>query len=276
MDTKENSKQQSQSVRSNLRKMLFSVCNCTGTRKKPNKSCCIEVDPEKIRHPDLAIYSQLEEIQEGNQPNWDSPDITTNHWKPFRLMETATVRVRNLSADTPASNALVHYSISPFGIGTPKELKLTKKVNVPASAEIELQFPLDSETLNGDQRVGVHIDIEHPHDEYLINNMGSQVHDGSYTSEVGRTHSIQIPVVNNSGLSRTIQLSVLPTDIIATISPSSHHLAPHEQIIATLSMEVPGFLSGAADSVINRSVTVIGRVGGELIGGVTKLLRIDN
>ena len=62
-----------------------------------------------IRRPDLAIYSQLEEIAAGHIPRWDNPDIVTNDWGPFRLMDEARITVRNLSADTPAVNALVHY-----------------------------------------------------------------------------------------------------------------------------------------------------------------------
>jgi hypothetical protein len=237
----------------------------------------VTVKNTPIEKPDLAIYSQVEELANSNVPSWDSPDITTNHWLPFRLMQEAKVVVRNLSSTTSATNTLVHYYISPFGIGTRKQRLATRKTNVPAGGQVELFFPLDQTTLDGDPRVGVHIEIEHPHDEHLINNHGSQVHDGSYTSEVGRSHAISIPVLNNTNFSRRIHLSILPTDIVASISPSSHDFTPYEQIIATLEMDVPAFLSGSSDAVIHRSVTVLGRLsGGELIGGMTKLLRIDS
>ena len=229
-----------------------------------------------MRKPDLAIYSQGERLASGFVPSWDSPDITTNHWGPFRLMDETRVRVRNV-ADVPAVNALVHYYVSPFGIGTTRSLLQTRQVNIAPQSEIELNFPLDDATLQGDPRVGVHVVLEHPHDPNTQNNRGSQVHDGAYTSGVGRVHSIQIPVVNSSGQTLTMQLGVLPTDILATVSPTSHTFLPHEQIMATLQIEIPGFLSGTSGVPVERHVSVIARLGdGSLVGGATRLLRIDN
>ena len=253
-------------------------CKCGGKLKGNGKKKCQSIKPDSpIEKPDLAIYSQTEVLAAGNIPTWDSPDITTNHWGPFRLMEEAKVRVRNLSPKVPAVNALVHYFIAPFGIGTRKELKLTKVVNIAAGAEVELNFPLDQATLQGDPRVGVHILIEHPKDPNAINNTGEQIHDGGFTSESGRNFSVQIPVLNDSSVSRQIQLSIMPTDIIASVSPSSHVFAPFEQINVTLNIEVPAFLSGTPANYIQRGVTVVGRLSnGELVGGVTRLIRIDN
>jgi hypothetical protein len=71
-------------------------------------------------------------------------------------------------------------------------------VSIGVNSEIELTFPLDQKTLKGDPRVGVHIKIEHPHDPVLINNVGSQVHDGGYTTESGRKFSLRFPLLNNS------------------------------------------------------------------------------
>lgn len=257
---------------------LRRLCNCGGRPRAPRDRCrSVAVSDVPIRRPDIAIYSQLEEIAAGHIPRWDSPDIVTNDWGPFRLMDEARVTVRNLSADTPAVNALVHYSIAPFGIGTRSQLLQTRLVSLGPSSQVELVFPLDSVTLGGDPRVGVHIALEHPHDPRTINNRGSQVHDGSYTTEVGRTHAISFPVLNDIGVARQILLSVLPTDILATVSPHSHDFAPFEQITATLTMAVPSFLVGTPGSPIARHVTVVGRLAnGELVGGVTKLLRIDN
>lgn len=259
------------------RRLMKEICNCGGRPHRGGRRRCSIVTDSPVKRPDLAIYSQVEELLEGRVPSWDSPDITTNHWEPFRLMDEARVKVRNNSTDTAAANALVHYYLAPFGIGTPRTLFQTRQVGISPSSEVLLNFPLDSATLDGDPRVGVHIVIEHPNDPNLVNNAGSQVHDGSYTSDVGRTHSIQIPVANDTDLSRTMQLSVLTTDVIASVTPLSHSFAPHEQIIATLDIEVPGFLSGTPADPIHRGVTVVARLAsGELIGGATKLLRIDN
>lgn len=252
------------------------ICNCDGRPARRSRRRCSIVTDDPVRKPDLAIYSQVEELQNGQVPSWDSPDITTNHWGPFRLMDEALVRVRNLS-NVPAMNGLVHYYISPFGIGAQRSLYQTRQVNIAPNSQIELSFPLDDATLGGDPRIGVHIVIEHPHDPNTLNNRGAQVHDGAYTSEVGRTHSIQIPVLNDSGMTVAMQLSVLPTDVIATVTPSVHNFMPHEQIMATLQLDVPSFISGTPASPATRNVTVVARrTDGTLVGGATRLLRIDN
>ncbi len=253
-------------------------CRCGGNRKtRTSTGCNSIVTSDPVQKPDLAIYSQEEELSNGNIPNYDSPDIITNSWRPFRLRNEANVKVRNLSPSVPAINTLVHYATSPFGIGTQQERKLTKVVNLAPNQEIELNFPLDASTLEGDPRVGVHIMIEHPHDPNQVNNYGSQVHDGGYTTESGRTFSIQIPVFNDSNFTRQINLTLMPTDVIASLNTTSHVFAPYEQLIVTLNIEIPGFLNGAADSIINRAVTAVGRLNdGTLIGGVTRLIRIDN
>lgn len=254
-------------------------CKCGGKSRPPESQNCVTLPPDTpIKKPDLAIYSQIEELSLGNIPTWDSPDIVTNEWRPFRLLTEALVTIRNLSVEAPAINTLVHYSISPFGIGMREELKLSKRVNVAVGSEVQLKFPLDQQTVDGDPRVGAHIRIEHPHDPVRINNAGSQVHDGGFTSESGRNFTVQIPVLNNSNFTREIQLGLMPTDgIVASIDPVAQTFAPFQETIATLSIQVSGALSGTPGNSISRAVTVVGQLStGELIGGVTRLLRIDD
>jgi hypothetical protein len=252
------------------RRWLRRLCSCGGAPRPPRHPCGrIPVDPDRIETPDLATYSQEEELAAGRSPSWNSPDIVTNDWGPFRLMPEAHVTVRNISS-TPATNVLVHYFIAPFGIGFPWTLLQTRALDLPAGSAADLLFPLDQATLGGDPRVGVNIRIEHPHDQALLNNVGAQVHDGSYTSEVGYTSSIQIPVLNDSNFARTIELAVAPSTITATVTPTSRAFAPHEQINATLQIQVPAGLAGQHD------VTVVARLSsGELVGGVTKLIRVN-
>lgn len=226
--------------------------------------------------PDLTIYSQTEVLADAGLPTWDNPDIVTNDWRPFRLRQEASVTIRNLSPTTSAANARVHMYTSPFGIGTRRELQLTRVVSMGAGEQAELLFPLHQAVLAGDPRVGVHIVIEHPTDTNTANNIGSQVHDGGYTTESGRIFDVAIPVVNESNLTRTIDLGVLPTDLLATVTPASRSFAPFEQIVASLHVEVPGFLVGAPGNEILRAATVLGRSAGQAIGGATRLLRIDN
>jgi hypothetical protein len=261
------------------RGLLAGLCNC-GRRpgRRPPGGGCVTVRDTPIETPDLAIYSQDEQMASGAIPSWDSPDIITNEWGPFRLLQEARIKVRNLSPTTFAANAAVHYFTSPFGIGTRRQLRLTRMVSLAPLQEAELLFPLHQEVLSGDPRTGVHIQIEHPGDSSLLNNRGSQVHDGGYTTESGRDFTVQIPVLNDSGVSREIQLAVLPTDLSSTISPATRVFAPFEQIMATLHIVVPAFLSGSPGSEIHRAVTVMGRVAGSgpVIGGATRLLRINN
>ena len=257
---------------------LKSKCHCGARKRGPSRKKCNNVYVEDpVEKPDLDIYSQLELIRNGQIPNYDSPDIVTNSWRPFRLRQEASVKIRNLSPTVPAINALVHYATSDFGIGTEEVPRISKVVNVPANSEIELLFPLDQETLNGDPRVGVHIQIEHPHDPNLGNNYGSQVHDGGFTTESGRNFTIQIPVINNVSFNRQLVLNVMPTDMITSLSFSTDNFGPFEQKIVNLTIEVPNHLHGTASNYLSRAVTLAGRLtGGETIGGITRLIRIDD
>ena len=69
----------------------------------------------------------------------------------------------------------------------------------------------------------------------------------------------------------------MPTEMVATIAWSSHVFAPHEQKLVELSIKVPNHLHSTADNFLSRSVTLVGRLSNnELIGGITRLIRIDD
>lgn len=261
-----------------MRSLAVRPCRCGNPPEpRPPKCRCVGIDHTPIDRPDLAIFSQDEQIANGALPSWDSPDIITNDWGPFRLRLEADVTIRNLSRTTAAANARVHFYTSPFGIGTRRQLRLTRVVNLGPGHQTTVVFPLSQEMLGGDPRVGVHVVIEHPTDGRLINNAGSQVHDGGYTTESGRLFTVGIPVLNDSGVGRQLHLSVLPTDVVATVTPSVHAFAPFEQIVATLRVEVPAFLVGTPTNEIPRAVTVVAReAGGAIVGGATRLLRINS
>jgi hypothetical protein len=257
---------------------LFGGCRCGGRRRAGPRHGCPSITPDvPVKTPDLATYSQLEELRNGRLPTWNSPDINTNTLRPVALLREARLKLRNLSMEVPALDALVSYSISKYGIGMRRELKLTKRVSLGPSAEIELSFPFDQSTLTGDPRVGVHFEIEHPFDRSRINNIGEQIVDVRYTSEMGRAFSLEIPVFNDSTAARELRLSTLPNDIQAAITPASSVFAPFEQRPATLRLEVPGFLAGTPDATSFREVTVVARLDTqELVGGLTIVLGIDN
>ena len=213
----------------------------------------------------------------GSFPTWNSPDITTNLWNPFRLQQEAEVKVRNLSPTASAANVLVHLYTSQFGIGTQRVALSTKALNLLPLQQVTLLFPFTSSILSGPPTIGVHTKIEHASDSRLINNEGAQVHHGVSTSESGRSHSFQFPVLNRQSAPRQILLSALPNDLGAVATPSARNCAPWEQFIATVTFSVPSVLHGTPAAFVQKEVTVVARYDdGHLIGGLTYVIRIDD
>ncbi|MEM8640035.1 MAG: hypothetical protein AAGG51_14645, partial [Cyanobacteria bacterium P01_G01_bin.54] len=64
-------------------------CRCNGKKRSQKFHCPSFLPPRPPELPDLAIYSQEEMLEQGRNPSWDSPDIITNNWRPFRLFEEA-------------------------------------------------------------------------------------------------------------------------------------------------------------------------------------------
>ncbi|HVG28574.1 MAG TPA: hypothetical protein VM864_02535 [Pyrinomonadaceae bacterium] len=254
----------------------FSRSWCQPRRRPHRKGCCLDTRTPPDR-PDPATYSQLEQLSLGIQPTWNSPDITTNFYSPYTLFKEPEFKVRNLSATASAVNTLVHVSTSPFGLGMQRTPLLSQVVTLGPSQEVTLLYPLPQAVLNGDQRIGVHVRIEHPHDKNKLNSVASQIIFAVHTSQVGRNFQQQFPVLNFAGSPRAIQLSVLSSPLTASVSPAAHTYAPFEQLNATLSVQVPNSLHGAPNNVLEREVTVVGRgPGGEVIDGITYVVRIDD
>lgn len=254
------------------------LCVCRATRRpRSDGHCCVHIGhDEPIATPDLATYSQAEEMALGRHPRWDSPDIITNAWGPFRLLPEAKVNVRNISPTVSAVNVLVHFYSTPFGIGMPRTLLQTRKLSISPTEEVQLTFPLDSATLSGDPRVGVVVALEHPYDANKINNHGEQIHQGSFTSEAGRLINATLPVLNSETVSQTLSFELLPTDLPTVISPVVRTLAPGEQVVLSLRISVPTSLSGST-GYIEKSVTVIAkRTDGSLFGGATYVVRVND
>lgn len=242
---------------------------------RPGRSCCVKPTKPPER-PDLATYSQLEQFALGAAPTWNSPDILTNLWSPWRLLEEVEIKVRNLSPTAAAVNGAVHLYFGPFGIGMQRTLLATRMVTLPPGAETALKYALAPAVLAGDPRVSVHAAIEHPHDSNAINNRASQITYGVFTSDVGRDPALTFPVLNQSGAVRQITLSVLPNDLGAAVAPAARVYAPWEQVTATLTVHVPASLHGSPGSDVRREVTVVGRgPDGAVIDGVTHIVRID-
>lgn len=248
---------------------------CRPRRRPPRESCCIHLEEPPDR-PDPAIYSQSERLSSGLEASWNSPDITTNFWSPWRLMPEPEVLVRNLSSSASAVGVQVQIKIAPFGIGTAKTAISAQVVNLAPSEEKKLIFALPQSVLTGDPHVGVFVEIAHSVDKNAANNRGDQVIDGVFTSEAGRNLTFKFPVRNDEPQGRTLTLATLANDLSAVVSPAVHAFSPFEQITATLTAHVPGALHGTSAADIRREVTVVARdSAGRLVGGVTFIVRID-
>jgi hypothetical protein len=250
-----------------------SWCNPVPRRRD---GCCLvpHIPPQR---PDLATYSQLEQISLGAAPSFNSPDITTNNDIPWKLRPSIELVVRNLSPNASAINALVNVSTSAFGIGMQQSPLSSQKINLGPSQQQTLWFPLTEALLAGDQSLGVFAVIEHPFDIQRINNTGAQVVKGVMSSAVGRNAALVFPAQNSSGAPRTMTFSVLANVLGATITPAAHAFAAWEQLNLTLHLTVPGSTHGSTASPIRNEITVIATASdGSLVGGVTWIYWVDD
>jgi hypothetical protein len=187
------------------------------------------------------------------------------------------VKVRNLSSTATAVNAAVHLFRGPFGIGMPRVLDSTRVVTLAPNREVEILFPLTQAALSGDPRTSIHVQIEHSADQRLINNRGAQIMFGVLTSQAGRDLQFRFPVRNPLAAAQQITLAVLGNELGAAVLPTTRFFGPLEQVLATLTCQVPGDLHAPAGSSLIREVTVVGRGGdGEVIDGITHFAQIDD
>jgi hypothetical protein len=224
------------------------------------------------QRPDPATYSQLEQLQLGQVPNWDSPDILTNNRVPWKLLPDTQVTVRNLSPTVSAVGTQVTLLVSAFGIGMKRTPFSTQTLTLAPLQQTTLFYPLSQAIINGEQSIGVHVELYHPFDSLQINNHGAQVASGIDTVSAGRSPSLAFPVLNNSPGARTITLATLPNNLGAAVSPASYTFAPLQQINATLALDVPSTMHNTTEWV-----TVVGwSPDGSLIDGLTWVVSVNN
>lgn len=247
-------------------------------RQQTGTDCCFTPAGPPPDRPDLATYSQQEQFALGNVPTWDSPDILSNYWSPFRLMPEITVTVRNLSPSATAVNGQVLLSVATFGIGNPRTQIGSQFVTLAPGHQTSLLFPLPQAILKAtEQRIAVNVRLVHPYDGNAINNLGAQLLADAYTSKAGRNISVQFPVVNPLSAAQHVALETLPNLLSATVTPVNPLLGPAQQIMATLHMQVPAALHGTAAAPVRADVTVVGRDGGgALIDGLTYVIWVDD
>jgi hypothetical protein len=247
------------------------VSLCRPSPKSGAQGCCVTVANPPAR-PDPATYSQDQQIALGQIPSWDSPDIITNHDLPWTLFAETQVTVRNLSPTVAAVNTQVQVSISPFGIGLAAAPLSAQLITLAPNEVTTLAFPLSQAILQGDQSIGVFVQIYHPNDAVLINDRGAQVITGVDTVASGRNITVAIPVANPAGAAQTITLATLPNTVSAVVSPTSHPFAPFEQIIADLTVSVPS----TVHSTLLEATVIAHDGGGGVIGGATLVIVVND
>ena len=245
---------------------------------RSNSSCCFTPHGPPPDRPDLAIYSQDEQFASGNTPTWDSPDILTNFWNPFQLMPETQVTIRNLSPTATAANTQVFFYTATFGIGQPRTLLGSQIITLGPSQQVALAFPLPQAVLNAaEQRIAVHTKIVHPYDVKAINNEGAQLLADAYTSQSGRSFTMNFPVVNPIAANQQITLVVLPNQVSASVSPASNVFGPLQQLTGVLTVHVPNTIHGSPAAPVRCDVTVVGRdAAGKLLDGLTCVVWVDN
>ena len=222
--------------------------------------------------PDPATYSQDQQILLGQIPSWDSPDILTNNDVPWTLYPETQVTVRNLSPTVAAVNTQVQVAVAAFGIGLAKAPLSNQLITLGPSATATLKFPLSQAVLQGEQNIGVFVQLYHPNDAVLVNSRGAQVVTGVDTVGDGLHVTRQFAVANPTGAAQTISLAALPNSVGALVTPSSHAFAPYEQITAALTVTVPG---GLHNTMEYATVIAHGADGG-VIGGVTLVIVVND
>lgn len=252
---------------------------CPQPRKRQARGACCLILDTPVNRPDPATYSQLQLLARGQQPTWNSPDIVTNHWEPFRLKNEAQVTVRNLSATASAVGVRANALVSRFGIGYPRTPIVSVATNLATAGEQTLLIPFPQWVMSGEQRIGFHLMLEHGADEDISNNYGAQIHEGFYTSTSGRSIVTTLPVRNPLSISQSIQIATLggTPDLTVSLVPPVTVFAPFEERILPVQITVAANLRGSGDNEHSREVTILGQnQDGSVIDGVTYVLRIDS
>lgn len=257
------------------------LCTCGRPGRRSDRGRgSLSVDSAIVRQPDLAIYSQAERLARNAEPTWNNPDIATFDFRTLQMRSDVEVTVRNIS-DVAAVNALVHYHTSRFGIGMPRRRHQSRIVSLDGGDSIILSFPLQ-DSLPSDSTRGICVEIEHPHDANPANNSGyAMVHLVSFAGG-GSNRAVELPVCNNSGESRQIEVSIMPSEVLAFVGFAEaapgvpNHYESGQTKLFQVTIQAPDVGTGADGNPVMKPLTFIARDArtGALIGGATFLLVI--
>lgn len=255
--------------------ILRDACAPGDRQVRPADGCCLKPDLP-IKRPDPAIYSQMEELAAGRVPDWNSPDITTNTWNNWHLLEEIIVRVSNRSTETSCANAVVRLLTSEFGIGLARSEVSARTVSLHPGSAIDLNFPLAQSFRDQRTSIGTHVEIRHPTDSNPENNYGEQVITGLVTGPTGGSKELTFPVRNALNAPQNITLAILSSQLSAALTWTARNFASFEQVDATLSVQLPGAGDLPAGENVRRDVTIAAfGEGNRLIGGLSWVIRID-
>ncbi len=233
--------------------------------------CSLSLNPPPNR-PDPAIFDQEKQLAAGLTTTWNNPDITwfapptyvAGRWQPGptdnKLLDNAKISIHNLSATTPAINAVVTVSRSRFGIGLSRSSLSTQLVSIPAGQSTDLVSQLGLtpiEMARGGE--ALFVDISHPYDADISNNHGASVVSFQFAGD-----SMSIPISNQTNDPQTYTLALMPNGVAAQLEDAQLQLAPGDSGFVGIRFTVP------AASPFSDSVTVFARNSrGDLVGGAT-------
>jgi hypothetical protein len=231
-----------------------------------------------LLRPDLAIYSQLEQISSGSAPTWDSPDITSVLLPTNQIINEIVVKARNISTNCAALNGTVSLYSSIYGLGMPRNLQGQTSVTLVPQEETTVTFPLSQSVIASiPQQLGMHVSLAHPQDLKLMNNNGSQMLAAFPTSVMGsRVFNIPIQVRNPFSTPQSVNLDLMPNALSANVQPSVS-LGALAQASVPVSITVPAALHGSPANPIRLDMTVVASIAGtSFFDGLTAAIYVDD
>lgn len=246
---------------------------------RQNRKCACHsstlIAPIPQGRPDLHLYSQTEFINKNEVPSWINPDIdtgallTAHEDKPYLTLDRVIVRITNRSTLAPAFNALIHCEVSEYGIGLPRTRLESKQVTINPSQTKSLEFQLSMPRSESDP-IGAFIRAELPSDINPIDNEGAQVSFGTYSYQ-NDDKTVNFDVGNPTDQDGDISLTLHTNRLDALIEPAVFTLESGHRMPVKLSYNLDNIDRNAGG---REDITVIARLNGVVIGGLTYYVRI--
>ena len=99
----------------------------------------------------------------------------------------------------------------------------------------------------------------------------------AYTSQMGRSFSVQFPLRNPLAVQQQLSLVALANQVNAVVVPSGQIFGPLQQLVGTLSVHVPPNQHGTPAAPVRLDVTIVGRdASGKLLDGLTYVVWVDD